>query len=254
MTADRRDFLNQITGGIVTGLLPSSPVTLAAARPRFKGLAFDAFTIFDPRPIFALAEKLFPGKGAELSNTWRTRQFEYTWLRTLSGRYTDFSQVTGDALVYAAKALKLDLSPEKHQQLLNAYLQLKAHPDAPPALEELKKAGLRLAFLSNMTPKMLAAAVQNSGLEGLFEHVLTTDAVRAYKPDPRAYQMGIDAFGLKKEEIAFVAFGGWDAAGAKSFGYPTFWVNRLDLPVEELGVVPDAIGRSLTELVHFVNT
>jgi len=90
---------------------------------------------------------------------------------------------------------------------------------------------------------MLDSAIKSSGLEGIFEPSLSTDRVRAYKPDPRAYQMGIDALNLKREEIVFAAFGGWDAVGAKLFGYPTFWVNRLNLPIEELGVAPDAIGQ-----------
>lgn len=103
-----------------------------------------------------------------------------------------------------------------------------------------------------MTTKMLDAGIKNAGLDGVFEHVLSTDQIRAYKPDPRAYQMAIDAFKLQREEIIFAAFAGWDAAGAKWFGYPTFWVNRLNLPAEELEVAPDAVGRDLTALVSFV--
>jgi 2-haloacid dehalogenase len=99
---------------------------------------------------------------------------------------------------------------------------------------------------------MLDAAIKSSGLEGVFEHVLSTDDVRTYKPDPRAYQMGIDAFKLAREEIAFAAFAGWDAAGAAGFGYTTFWVNRLSQPAEELGVVPDATGGDLTNLAEFI--
>jgi 2-haloacid dehalogenase len=99
---------------------------------------------------------------------------------------------------------------------------------------------------------MLEAGIRNSQLEGVFDHVLSTDRVRAFKPDPRAYQMGIDAFGLKREAILFAAFAGWDAAGAKSFGYPTFWVNRQNQPVEELGTAPNATGGDLNELVTFV--
>ena len=99
---------------------------------------------------------------------------------------------------------------------------------------------------------MLDSAIKSSGLEGIFEPSLSTDSVRVYKPDPRAYQMGIDAFNLRREQILFAAFGGWDAAGAKLFGYPTFWVNRLNLPMEELGVAPDATGQNLTDLVDFV--
>lgn len=254
MSLRRRQFLNLVAGAAATGLLISTSLSQAATKPKLKAIAFDAFPIFDPRPVFALGEKLFPGRGAELGNAWRTRQFEYQWLRALSGRYADFWQATEDALVFSAKLLKLDLSPEKRQQLMQAYLALKAWPDVPVALQSLRSAGFRLAFLSNATPKILEAGIKNSGLEGVFEHVLSTDRLGTYKPDPRAYQMAIDAFKLKREEIVFVAFAGWDVAGAKWFGYPTFWVNRLNMPVEELGVAPDAIGKDLTDLVRFVDT
>lgn len=254
MTLNRREFFNLAAGGIAMGVLASTPLAQAAAKPKIKAIAFDAFPVFDPRPVFALAEQLFPGRGAELSNLWRIRQFEYQWLRALAGRYADFWQTTEDGLVFAARMLKLDLTPEKRQQLMSAYLGLKTWPDVTPALQTLKSAGIRLAFLSNATAKILDAGIKNSGLEGVFEHVLSTDRIKTYKPDPRAYQMAIDAFRLKREEILFVAFAGWDAAGAKSFGYPTFWVNRLNLPAEELGVVPDAIGKNLTDLLGFVKT
>lgn len=252
MPLNRREFLNLAAAGIATGLLASNPLARAATSPKIKAIAFDAFPIFDPRPVFALAEQLFPGKGAELSNAWRTRQFEYQWLRALSGRYADFWQATEDALVFSGEMLKLDLTPDKRKQLMDAYLGLKAWPDVAPALQSLKEAGVRLAFLSNATTQILDAGIKNSGLGGVFEHVLSTDRIKTYKPDPRAYQMAIDAFKLKREEILFVPFAGWDAAGAKSFGYTTFWVNRLNLPVEKLGVVPDAVGQNLTDLVGFV--
>ena len=108
-----------------------------------------------------------------------------------------------------------------------------------------------MAFLANPTPRMFDAVVRNSGLEGLLEGHLSTDRVQAYKPDPRAYQMGIDAFGLGREEIAFAASASWDAAGAKAFGYPTIWVNRAALPVEELGSAPDVIGAGMADVVKF---
>jgi 2-haloacid dehalogenase len=135
---------------------------------------------------------------------------------------------------------------------MEAYLKLRCWPDVPVALNSLRKAGIRLAFLSNMTAKMLEAGIRNSQLDGVFDHVLSTDRVKAYKPDPRAYQMGLDAFGFKPDQILFAAFAGWDAAGAKSFGYPTFWVNRQNQPSEELGVTLDANGRNLNDLVAFV--
>jgi 2-haloacid dehalogenase len=252
MSVTRREFLGLAVAGLAAGVVTSPASARAAAESKIKALAFDAFPIFDPRPVFALAEQLFPGKGAELSNTWRTRQFEYQWLRALSGQYADFRQATEDALVFAAELLKLDLTADKRKRLTDAYLELKAWPDVPAALQSLRQGGLRLAFLSNATPAILDAGIRNAGLGGVFEHVLSTDRIRTYKPDPRAYRLGIDAFGLKKDEILFVAFAGWDAAGAKSFGYPTFWVNRLGLPAERLGATADGVGRDLNDLVAFV--
>jgi 2-haloacid dehalogenase len=223
-----------------------------AAEPPFKAIAFDGFPIIDSRPVFAKVEELFPGKGAALSEAWRTRLFEYTWLRTLGGRYADFWQVTEQSLIFAAKASSIDLSADQREALMQTWLALKAWPDVPPALKELKAAGIRMAFLTNLTERMLDAVVKNSSLEGFLEPHLSTDRVKAFKPDPRAYQMGPDAFKLAKEEIAFAAFAGWDAAGAKWFGYPTFWVNRAKARSEELGVVPDGVGSGMADLVKFV--
>ena len=229
----------------------AAPAGFAATRP-IKAIAFDGFPITDPRPVFAKVEELFPGKGRALSEAWRTRLFEYTWLRTLGGRYADFWHVTEQSLIFAAKASGIDLAAEQRDVLMQTWLGLKAWPDVAPALEELKGAGIRMAFLTNLTETMLDAVVKNSALEGFFEPHLSTDRVKAFKPDPRAYQMGPDAFKLKKEEIAFAAFAGWDAAGAKWFGYPTFWVNRAQTPVEELDAVPDGAGSGMADLVKFV--
>ena len=165
-----------------------------------------------------------------------------------------YSEWGEDALVFAANMLHLDLSTDKRAQLMAAYLDLKAYADVRSALESLQRAGIRLALLSNMTRTMLEAATKNSGFEGMFEFTLSTDTVHTYKPDPRAYQMGMEAFGLPRQDMLFAAFGGWDAAGAKWFGYPTFWVNRLHLPVEELDVAPDAMGDSLTDVAQFVRS
>ncbi|OIQ79362.1 2-haloalkanoic acid dehalogenase [mine drainage metagenome] len=252
MQLDRRKFLNLAAAGFAAGFLAPIPPVHATSRRKIKAIAFDAFPIFDPRPVFALAEKLFPGRGIELGNAWRTRQFEYQWLRALSGHYANFWQATEDALVFSCEMLKLDLTTDKRKQLMSGYLELKVWPDVPPALQSLKNDGIQLALLSNATPRILDAGIKNSGLDDVFEHVLSTDEIKTYKPDPRAYHMAIDAFHLKREEILFVPFAGWDAAGAKSFGYTTFWVNRLNLPVEKLGVLPDAIGQNLTDLVNFM--
>lgn len=245
MLVNRREFLSATT---VSGV-----ALRAGSGGKIRAVAFDAFPILDPQPVFALVNELYPKKGAELAILWRDRQFEYAWLRSLSGRYADFHQVTGDALVFAARAIGVNLTAEKHARLMHAYLNLKCWPDVPEALRSLKKAGIRIAFLSNLTAGMLEAGIRNSQLEGLFDYVLSTDRVKAYKPDPRAYQMGLDAFGLKRERILFAAFAGWDAAGAKSFGYPTFWANRQSQPVEELGgYAADIVRQDLLELPKFV--
>jgi 2-haloacid dehalogenase len=216
-----------------------------------KAIAFDGFVIFDPKSVAALAENLFPGKGPDLMNAWGLRQFEYSWLRNSMGRYADFWTITSQALHFAARLTKLDLSQEKHDQLMNGFLEMKAYPDVQPALQTLSDAGIRLGFLSNLTETMMEANIKSAGLQGRFELLLSTDRVQAYKPDPRAYQMGIDAFGLPKQQILFAAFRGWDAAGAKSFGYDTYWANRLNFPVEELDVLPDSVGAGMKELVKF---
>jgi 2-haloacid dehalogenase len=246
---NRRQFLITAAGSFaVSG--PSVNSAQPKNERRYKAVAFDAFVIFDSRPIFALAAELIPGKGEEFVGLWRTRQFEYMWLRTLSGRYADFPTATRDALVFAAKTLKVDVSASAKQRLLDSYFHLKAWPDVVPALRGLKDAGLRLGFLSNFSDEMLAANIETAELTGYFEQSLSTDRVKAFKPDARAYRMAVDAFGLTPGEIVFAAFAGWDAAGAKSFGYPTFWVNRQNSVEEQLDAPPDAVG-SINDLVEF---
>lgn len=183
---------------------------------------------------------------------WRTKQFEYTWLRSLTNNYKDFWQVTQDALVYTMEFLKLDLNPENKRILMQAFLDMKFVPEAQLVLTQLKEMSLKLVILSNVTPSMLAQAIKNSGLEITFDFVLSTDVIKTYKPKPEAYQLGINAFKLKKEGILFVAFGGWDEAGAKSFGYPRVWMNTGELPIEQLDVKPDFICKNLIELVGYV--
>lgn len=252
MSLDRRQLLKFMTGGVAASLLSTPILAQAGQKPGIKAIAFDAFPIFDPRPIFALAETFFPGKGKKLSSAWRIRQFEYQWLRALAGQYVDFWQATEEGLLFAAKQLKLEMTNENHEQLMNAYLNLKPWPDVIPALKSLKESGIKLVFLSNMTHKMLNTNMQNSGITEYFDDVISTDSAKSYKPDPRAYQLAVDKLNLKREEIAFAAFAGWDVVGAKWFGYPTFWVNRVDFPNEELGVTADGMGKGLDQLVDFV--
>lgn len=259
MLSDRRRFLVGASAAAVGLAALGAPTgSLAAgragARRAIRAVAFDGFPVIDPRPVAARAETEFPGHGEALMNAWRTRQFEYTWLRTLSGAYADFWQTTQDALAFAAGSLGLSLTDTARDALMHSYLELRAWDDARPALDALRSAGIRLAFLSNLTAGMLDAAVENSNLHGLFEEHLTTDRVRAFKPDPRAYAMGLRAFQATREEVVFCASASWDAAGAKWFGYRTFWVNRANQRAEELGVAADGVGTDLADLVRFVLT
>ena len=227
-------------------------IDAAAPRPGFKAVAFDYLVLFDPNSIVPAVEQMFPGKGRELTQVWRTRQFEYSWLRSITGRYVDFFAVTEDALVYTANAMKLELTAERKQRLLDAYLHLTPWPDTADTLRQLRATGVRVIALANFSPKMLQANAENAGLTGLFDALVSTDANRTYKPDPRAYRLGMERLQLAKQEILFAAFGGWDAAGAKAFGYPTVWVNRLNQPLEELAVRPDETFTDLKGLLEFV--
>jgi 2-haloacid dehalogenase len=223
-----------------------------ASNPRFKAVAFDYFVLFNPDSVVPEVEAVFPGKGRDFTNLWRTRQFEYTWLRTITSRYVDFFAVTEDALVYTAHAMKLELTPADKHRLLQAFLHLAPWPDTVDALRRLQGSGLRIITLANVSPTMLVANAENAGLLKYFDALVSTDANHTYKPDPRAYRLGMDRLHLSKPDILFAAFGGWDASGAKSFGYPTFWVNRFNQPFEELGIRPDQTSTSLDGLLNFV--
>lgn len=245
-------------GGVilVAGIMTATPHARVpdqpAATARFKAIAFDYFVLFNPDSVIPETERAFPGKGRELTNLWRTRQFEYSWLRSITNHYVDFLAVTEDALVYAANSLKLELPPDAKRRLLDAYLHLTPWPDTIDALEKLRHAGLRVITIANFSPTMLHANAEHAGLLKYFDALVSTDANHTYKPDPRAYQLGMDRLHLRKQDIVFAAFGGWDAAGAKSFGYSTFWVNRFNQPFEELAIRPDATSANLDGLLEFV--
>jgi len=220
--------------------------------PRFKAVAFDYFVIFDPNSVVPAVEEAYPGKGAEFTRAWRAKQFEYGFLRSITHRHADFFKVTEDALVYTAAAMKLDLPPGKRKRLLDAYLTLKPWPDAVDALRKLKAAGVRIITIANFSREMLRANAENAGITPILDELLSTEVNGTYKPDPRAYALGMERLKLKKEEIVFAAFGGWDAYGAKSFGYTTYWVNRFNLPVEELGIAADRTSNNLEGLLKLV--
>lgn len=223
-----------------------------AQTPRYKAVAFDYFVIFDPNSVVPPAEKLFPLKGLEFTKAWRAKQFEYGFLRSITNNHEDFFKVTEDALDYTLKNMHLDVTESERQQLLNSYLSLKPWPDAVEGLKKLKASGVKIITIANFSKKMLQSNADNAGITDLFDELLSTEVNKSYKPDAAAYALGVERLGLKKEEIVFAAFGGWDAYGAKSFGYPTYWVNRFKLPVENLGIQADASSYDFQGLLDFV--
>lgn len=252
MGINRRDVLTLATGAVAASAVGAAPSALAGSTRRIEAVAFDGFPILDPRPVVALAKSLYPEKQGEFFGLFRTRLFEYQWLRAMGGQYKDFFSIIDDAHRFVASQLQVEATDEKRARFQDAFLRLKAWPDVAEALTALKDKGIKLAFLSNMTPEMLNAGISNSQLDGVFDFVLSTDAAKTFKPDPRAYQLGVNAFKLPKERIAFAAFAGWDVAGAVWFGYPTIWINRLGAKPEVLGVEPAAMGKGLQDLVDFV--
>lgn len=219
---------------------------------RYRAVAFDYFVLFNPDSVVSAVERIAPGKGREFANLWRTRQFEYSWLRSITGHYVDFSAITRDALAYTKNAMHMELTAAETHQLLDAYLQLTPWPDTADALRQLRDADIRVITIANFSPGMLRANTERAGVTHLFDALVSTDENHTYKPDQRAYQLGVDRLQFEKRDIVFAAFGGWDAAGAKSFGYPTVWVNRFNQPLEELGVQPDRIVTGLNGLLDFV--
>jgi 2-haloacid dehalogenase len=250
MFLDRRTFLALGAAGVLTNA--HSQLQVKADWHKIRVIAFDAFAVFETRPVLEACEEAFPGRGAELGSLWGARQFEYQWLRALGGQYKDFWQATHGALEFATRSLHLELSKRKSDSLMASYLALKTWPEVPGALAALRASGRKLILLSNATGTILNANIQNSGLEGNFHHVASTHSIRTYKPDPRAYQLGLDVTGVEKQETMFVASAGWDAAGAKWFGYPTFWINRKHTTAEVLGATPDGSGESMSDLVRFL--
>ena len=202
-----------------------------------KGLLFDAYgTLFDVHSVVEAGREVTADPQA-LSLLWRQKQLEYTWLRSLMGRYEDFWAVTEAALAFACRRLGLAPGPAQRARLLDAYLRLEAFPEVRGVLARLRD--LPCAVLSNGSPRMLAAAVAHSGIGGDLRAVISVDEVRTFKPAPVVYALGPARLALPQEALGFVSSNGWDVVGAKAYGFRVIWVNRAQAPLEELGLVPD---------------
>ena len=212
-------------------------------------LVFDAYgTLFDVHSVSLRADALFPGRGAALSAAWRAKQLEYSWLRTLMDQYEDFDRVTRASLDWALESLGIEAGEAARRAMIDEYRRLAMFAEVPAALESLARRR-PLAILSNGHPAMLEAVVDHNGVRERFRGgILSVHPARRFKPDPAAYRIAEETLGVPRALVGFVSSNGWDAAGAKSFGFRAFWVNRGGAPVERLGVRPDAILGDLAAL------
>jgi 2-haloacid dehalogenase len=211
-----------------------------------RGYVFDAYgTLLDVHSVVE-AGRAVTADPATLSALWRQKQLEYTWLRSLMGRYEDFWAVTEAALRHACARLGLRASEADIARLMDAYNHLACFPEVPAALARL--AGRPRAILSNGAPRMLATAVASAKLASALDHVISVDRVRVFKPAPAVYALGPATLGVLAEDLLFVSSNAWDVAGAKAFGYRVAWCNRTGAPEENLGVRPDLVVSNLTEL------
>jgi 2-haloacid dehalogenase len=212
-----------------------------------KALTFDAYgTVFDVHSVVTLAEEMFPGKGKELSQLWRSKQIEYMFLRTIMGRYIPHDQNTEAGLKYSMKYLKLPGGESERKALMAAYEKLSPFDDARQTLPKLS--GIKKAILSVGTQSLLSNLVSNAGIASQFDALLSVDEVKVYKPHPRTYQLAIDKFGLERHEIGFVTSNYFDVAGAKAFGFQVIWINRNSALPDELDLPPDVELNSIEQI------
>ena len=225
--------------------MPLPSIILAGVR----AVVFDAYgTLFDVHAAVARHAAAVGPDAARLSEIWRSKQLEYSWVLSLAERYEPFWTLTRKALDHAlARCPGVDRGVR--EKLLDAYLGLDAYPEVPEVLASLRQRGLRPGILSNGSPEMLGSAVAAAGLQELLDAVLSVDAARTFKTSPRTYALVTAAFGLLPDEVAFVSSNRWDIAGAAAFGFRCIWVNRSGLPDEYGGLPPAAVVTSLSELI-----
>ena len=208
-------------------------------------VVFDAYgTLYDIQSVADVTEDAFPGYGEIITQVWRIKQLEYTWLRSLMRRYQDFAAVTRDSLAYTLRVLGLDYEREAFERVVEKYLHLDPYPDAAAALAALRPR--KLAILSNGSPDMLNALVRNSGLDALLDAVISVDAKKIFKPSPQAYELIGEVLGTAPDEVLFVSSNPWDAAGAKSFGLKVAWIERVTPEAMALACVETELVAPLT--------
>jgi 2-haloacid dehalogenase len=221
--------------------------------PAIQAVAFDLFTLFDPRGIDRQVASVLEGAPTAFATTWKSRLFESCWLRAAAGRFAPFDRLVLESLAHAARVHGVEVSRAARVQLASAFTALELWPDARDAVRELRARKIRLAPLANFSPGMIEALLAGVDLRASFELQISTAEAQTYKPAPAAYALAERRFALPRHNIAFAAFGGWDASGAGWFGLPTFWVNRFAAGPEELAI-PVASGPDLRHLLDWLAT
>jgi 2-haloacid dehalogenase len=217
---------------------------MTAGMTGIEACVFDAYgTLFDVHSAVTRLRARIGDRADALSQLWRTKQLEYTWLRSQMGRHADFWQVTGEALDYALACTGVDTA--WREPLMQAYLTLDAYPEVPDALRRLRAGGLKIAILSNGEPGMLRAAARSAGIAELLDALLSVEEVGIFKPHPKVYQLALDRLGVRPHQIAFQSSNAWDISGAAAFGLRAVWINRLGAPPERL---PGAAEHELRDL------
>ena len=215
---------------------------------------FDAYgTIFDVNSAAEQTQGVLREKWQQLAEIWRAKQLQYTWLRSLTGRYIDFWQLTGEALDFALDTLDLP-NGQLRDHLMGFYLRLGAYPEVKKTLTQLKAGGLKCAILSNGSPMMLSACIENAGIADLLDIVVSVEEVKVYKPHPAVYQLAADRLNLSASAICYVSSNGWDAYSAKAFGFHVIWCNRSSQFSERIPETPDAEIRILSDLLEITDT
>lgn len=218
---------------------------------------FDAYgTLFDVTSatrIVANEEEYssFPNHSVKVSNSWRIKQLEYSWLRNIMHEYIDFWQITKDALDFALEENQIK-NEKLRQRLLDVYWNLSAYPEAQDVLTTLKANNIQTGILSNGSNQMLNSAVVSANLKNYLDKIISIDGIEIYKPDPKVYQMVLDQFNCKIEEVLFISSNGWDIAGASKFGFTTLWVNRNLIPKDRLTFMPNKITNNLSTIPNIL--
>ena len=216
-----------------------------------KAIIFDAYgTLFDVNSAAEMCKSKIGDKWENFSNYWRMTQLEYTFLRTLMGRYRDFWQITEDSLDKSMKVYKIDISLK--EELLKLYKKLSVFPEVKQTLISLKKKKLKLAILSNGTPALLNGLVRSNDLNDLFNDIFSIDEVKVYKPSTQVYEIPIKKYQIEKNEVAFLSANTWDVSGGGNFGYISIWVNRNNSIFDNLDYKPSSEIKNLNELVKFL--